>query len=428
MKLLTAALLISLTACGAIYTSPKVSKSNKDVFVVELTPYSVEFANETKYDPRKIPSVFNVSSSTVRPSNTGALSGKSSQSYIKPVTKLPPEVQTQPYRLGISDVILLATPTPQTTDALTGLIAAQNKRQGYTIQDDGAIAVPDIGRISLAGQTVEEAEASIFQALVNNQIDPKFSLEIAEFKSKGVSVSGSVKAPLVTPITLSPLTLQKALQSAGGITTDTPEFTTIRIFRNGERYQIPLQELSNQPSLQKLKLQDGDNILVENDFQTQVALISAQAQGLEELRIRSELRRAQQQDARQNFLSKLEIGAVKRDYAYLAGEVQNQGRFPLPFNNQASVADIIYADGGIPTREGDLGQIYILRASGPGTAQEITAYHLNAKNPANLILASKMELRPNDIVFVSEQRVTVWNRVLSQIIPTLSIVERFSSN
>jgi polysaccharide export outer membrane protein len=340
-------------------------------------------------------------------------------------------VEPAPYKLGVSDVILLATPTPQSSDALTGLIAAQNKRQGYTIQDDGAIAVPDIGRIQLSGLTIEEAEATIFQTLVENQIDPKFSLEIADFKSKGVSVSGAVKSSQITPITLKPLTLQNALQSAGGIESNTPEYATVKILRDGKKYQIPLQELTIQQKLQNLILLDGDSVIVENDFredraqayqQEQLTLIQAKNQALSEIRTEAALRKARSDEARQNFLTKLELGAVKRDYAYLAGEVTKQSRFALPFNNIASVADAIYSEGGVQNREGDLGQIYILRAS--GTGDPITAYHLDASNAVNLLLAAKMQLRPNDVVFVAEQRVTAWNRVISQIAPTLTVVQQ----
>jgi polysaccharide export outer membrane protein len=36
-----------------------------------------------------------------------------------------------------------------------------------------------------------------------------------------------------------------------------------------------------------------------------------------------------------------------------------------------------------------------------------------------MLNATKIELRPNDIVFVSQQPVTRWNRVVQQIVPSL---------
>jgi len=34
-------------------------------------------------------------------------------------------------------------------------------------------------------------------------------------------------------------------------------------------------------------------------------------------------------------------------------------------------------------------------------------------------LATRFEMRPNDIVFVEEQPITKWNRAIQQVIPSL---------
>lgn len=93
--------------------------------------------------------------------------------------RLPRQPNVGPYETGIGDVVLLSTPKVQGNSVaeLTGPLAAQNVRQGYTVQDDGTINIPNVGRIMLSGKTIEEAEASLFQGLVRNQIDPNFSLE-----------------------------------------------------------------------------------------------------------------------------------------------------------------------------------------------------------------------------------------------------------
>lgn len=49
----------------------------------------------------------------------------------------------------------------------------------------------------------------------------------------------------------------------------------------------------------------------------------------------------------------------------------------------------------------------------------LTAYHLDAENAVNLAVATRFEIRPNDVVFVAEQPITSWNRALSQILPQL---------
>jgi polysaccharide export outer membrane protein len=49
----------------------------------------------------------------------------------------------------------------------------------------------------------------------------------------------------------------------------------------------------------------------------------------------------------------------------------------------------------------------------------LTAFHLDAENAANLAVATQLEIRPNDVVFVAEQPITSWNRAFSQILPQL---------
>ena len=96
------------------------------------------------------------------------------------------------------------------------------------------------------------------------------------------------------------------------------------------------------------------------------------------------------------------------------------GRFTLPFGRTATLADAIYSEGGFSTNTANPGQIYVLRGSAdPREFGAVTAWHLDARNAANLTLATRMELRPNDIVFVAEQPVTKWNRTITQITPSL---------
>ena len=49
----------------------------------------------------------------------------------------------------------------------------------------------------------------------------------------------------------------------------------------------------------------------------------------------------------------------------------------------------------------------------------VTAWQLNAKDATNFLLATRFELRPNDVVFIAEQPVTRWARVIQQITPAL---------
>ena len=63
-------------------------------------------------------------------------------------------------------------------------------------------------------------------------------------------------------------------------------------------------------------------------------------------------------------------------------------------------------------------EIYVLRGR-PGLSPVVDAWRLDIRNAANMVLSTRFELRPNDIVFVAEQPVTRWGRVIDQISPSL---------
>lgn len=430
-------LLSGLSACGAAYISPLVPDNDPDVDVIVLTGDAIKQANAASYTPKSLPSVFFQKAET-----GGALRGAGAapdpvfDAQTKPQAlpmRLPPSVVLAPYVIGVGDVVLLATPSAGSSlEELTGLLAAQNRRQGYTVQDDGAIAIPDIGRVNVAGLTLEEAEAEVFQALVSNQIDPSFSIEVSEFNSQHVSIAGAVMRPTVVPITLTALTLEQVLAATGGITVEDQEYASIRLYRDGELYQIPLSEYYRRPAVQKTRLADGDSIFVDTAFElTQAAAYfkeqitlaqfkqQARVQALGELSAEISLRRAALEESRANFSNRLAAGAVDRDYVYMAGEILKPGRFPLPFEQQASLADVLLGEGGMATKTANPAQVYVLRAQGAG--DRVTAYNLDVSNAAKLVLATRMELRPNDIVFVSEQPITRWNRMIQQLMPSLII-------
>ena len=430
-----------LAGCGSAYISPSVKETSKDqgaaidVDVVQVTPAVVREANRSKYKPKTLPLAFSQYTVTraanrVMPDLPAAPTPPAAPPQPLEL-RLPPPLKPQPYEIGVSDVLLLSTPNVgSTVEELSGLLAAQNKRQGYTVQDDGTIAIPDVGRVKVEMLTLEEAEAEIFKALVKRQVPPTFVLEIAEFNSQRVSVGGAVAKPTLVPITLKPLTLGDALQVAGGLATRDKDLAVIRLYRDGKLYQIPLRDYLRDGKLQKLLLKDGDSIFVDTSYdlaraqayfkeQIEAAQLTsaARAQALQELTLEFNLRKARADELRNNFKTRVDLDALPRDYIYLAGEVARQGRFTLPFNRKATLADALFSASGITTREGNVAQIYVLRGNKAG--DRVTAYQLDARNIAMMTLATRLELRPNDIVFVAEQPVTKWNRVVSQIGPSL---------
>lgn len=431
--------LSALAACGVTYTSPTVKSqaAGAKVRVLALSSQSVLLANREPYVPRSLPEVFYI--------GTGGGSANPGAAIPAPpyvpnevrqslTLRLPSDPPVEPYRIGVGDVVLLSTNgSASTIEELSGILAVQNQRQGFTVREDGAISIPNIGAVSIAGMTLEEAEARLFRALVENQVDPDFSLEISQFNSKKIVVGGAVANPTIVPVTLNTPNLGQVLTAAGGLSLQDEEFASIRLYRDGALYQIPIRDFYNRPALQRTRLVDGDAIYVDTSYDLDRALTfyqqkinvlslrnQARAQALSELSTQIGLRRAALDEQRSNFQARANLGAEKRDYVYLAGEVNKQSRFALPYGQQANLADVLYENGGFSTQTGNPAHIYVLRASAnPAEFGAVTAWHLDAGNAANITVATQMEMRPNDVVFIEEQPITKWNRALSQFFPPL---------
>jgi polysaccharide export outer membrane protein len=438
VKTITFILIFILSACSSIYVPLEVSQvdGGANVAVIPLTSSSLLEANRSSiYIPRTIPAAFNTiaeGGSSLR--GPLVLPVGPLQPEVRPSSlalRLPPTVARVPYLIGVGDVLVLATPAGgNSIEELTGLLAAQNRRQGYTVQGDGSITIPAVGRVQVGGSTLSVAEDAIFSSLIDSQIDPSFSVEISEFNSQRISIGGMVRNPSIVKISLWPVYLNEALASVGGIETADPEFSSVRIYRNGELYQIPMTDFNSNGQLQRLELLDGDSVFVDSEFrldrakayfEQQIRIVELQnasrESALAELNAEVLLKRSELSEERNNFSNRIDLGAVDRDFVYLTGETSQQIRLPMPFGQQLSLADALFEAGGVAVATGNPSQIYVLRTV--NDQSPVIAWQLDGSNVVNMVLATRFELRPNDVVFVAEQPVTRWNRIIRQLTPSL---------
>ncbi|MCK8463444.1 polysaccharide biosynthesis/export family protein [Aliiroseovarius sp. S1339] len=427
-----------MSGCGVTYHSPTVQSqaAGLDVKVVPITASSVKQANRAPYSPLDLPDAFHSIASGSGLRGAGALPdmpASPDQSRQKITTKLPAQVAPPRYQIGVGDVVMLVTKgAASTIEELGGLLTSQTQRKGFTVRDNGMIALPDIGQVAVAGKTLEDAEDALFQALVAKNVDPAFSLEITEFNSQHVAIGGKVARAGLAPITLKPLRLGDALAHAGGVTASDVDTTAVRLYRDGTLYQLPAATLRSDAKARNLTLLPGDAIYVDENYnldramasyEMQIAAIGlkrgARLQAISELEAEMSVNRDALDEQRTNFAARRELGAEKRDYVYLAGEVAQQGRVALPYGRQASLADVLYDEGGFDTKTGDPAQIYVIRPGTGADETKVTAWHLDATNVINITLATRMQMRPNDIVFIEEQPITKWSRALEQAFPIL---------
>ncbi len=75
--------------------------------------------------------------------------------------------------------------------------------------------------------------------------------------------------------------------------------------------------------------------------------------------------------------------------------------------------------GGVKQISAEPGRIFVIRGSDKDKPQ---IFHLNAKEAYGLILAEQFEMQAQDIVFVDTAGISSWNRVISQLLPSISVI------
>jgi len=124
----------------------------------------------------------------------------------------PPSAQSGPptaanqqpnYQIGPQDELRV---TVFDAEGLTGI---------YRVGDDGFISFPLLGRISVGGTTLAATQERLRTLLMNGYIrDPQVRVDVQEYKSQSIFVSGEVRAPAEIRMT-GGMTLLKALAQAG---------------------------------------------------------------------------------------------------------------------------------------------------------------------------------------------------------------------
>lgn len=113
------------------------------------------------------------------------------------------------------------------------------------IDSQGNIRLPIVGRVHVAGLTVEETEAELRKRFEVVLIDPEVTVVVADFRSHPVSVLGSVRTPGVQQL-IGTKTLSEVLSLAGGANPDASN--SIVITRREEAGLLPLPDTKLDPT------------------------------------------------------------------------------------------------------------------------------------------------------------------------------------
>jgi polysaccharide biosynthesis/export protein len=93
----------------------------------------------------------------------------------------------------------------------------------FTVDEDGSLTFPLVGRVMVAGRTVRDVEAELHRLLADGFLkNPQVSASIAQYHSQRLFVMGEVRAPGAYPLTGN-MSIIEAIARAGGTTPQAAE-------------------------------------------------------------------------------------------------------------------------------------------------------------------------------------------------------------
>lgn len=158
------------------------------------------------------------------------------------------------------------TPVVQPRDVLSVVVAGQPTLGGeFVVQEDGAIVVPLVGKVSVSGLTANLAATQLSMAWKKMVVDPNVSVVIGKAASPRVNVVGEVKAPGVYELVRDHSVLG-ALAAAGWITdfARADGVFVIRLGKTAGRIRFTLADIkAAETKTAAFRLMDGDSVVVE---------------------------------------------------------------------------------------------------------------------------------------------------------------------
>lgn len=130
------------------------------------------------------------------------------------------------------------------------------------VGSDGLIAVPPLGRVRAAGQSVQQFENFLTRRLGEVLVDPAAIVRIADRRSARVSVMGQVASPGTYSINLTNRHLVEMIAQAGG-PTGRSDTLGVSVSRGGKTGSASLRDVYENPNL-NIHVASGDVISVES--------------------------------------------------------------------------------------------------------------------------------------------------------------------
>jgi polysaccharide export outer membrane protein len=251
----------------------------------------------------------------------------------------------------------------------------------FQVDKEGAIQIPYVGSLSLAGLTPESARLLLLRRLRGLVIASDVRLSQAGQAGRLVTIQGDVTKAGVYPMGEGLLRLSDVLALASPDQSD-PEQTSVSIRRGVVEGTVRLSDVYRDKN-QDVALRPGDSIVVR----------------------------------------------AIQDYVTVVGAAGLQGRVKIVKRNY-SVLDVVADSHGLSDANANPHALFLLGATEPsdtGRVQAPRVYQFDMRQPDQVALASRFVVRDGEIVLISDAPFTQVEKALSALSASLGTARSVSS-
>ena len=355
-------LVCALSSCGRAYfpiqlDTPSRSERNQgqqtlSVLLIPMTEASIAKANLEPYKRRIV-----LGGDLQKPAKIIPISKSVKE-------RLPNVAEPGVYTFGVGDQITFTT--FETRRSINEVFTRE-----LVVSDQGFLSIAGLGKFSVVGLNQAELQDDIEKRMIERGAEQPFELTITNFVSKKVYVSLEPGRRLLSlPYTNLPMFLSNviiAFTQSSNISSEIGD-GVVEIHRDGQVYTVSLSKAINREST-KIRIFPND-------------------------------------------LIKIKTFIYKKERVMLVGETGGQKSISINPLIRETLSEIIFGSNSLNNISSDYSQIYVIRKSN----KSLLAFHLDITNPVRIVLANKFEMRPEDIVFVATQPLSLYSRTLSQIL------------